>query len=483
MSQSVLACQEHPQIRALDDQKADCKHIMQQNKRSAKTAKTPLEFVVEEEEISEIIESGLSILTSAKARVNSLTQEEVDRTIAYLDDLDAHLQEFPPESFNTKFHDLLVQLIYEAFIDAAPGPLKGSLLSVLAGVIDLIGNRNSFISSTFLEQLEVCLNSEAPTVSNLSQWVLMRMVNCERFYKLRSIDYWIDLVSKVDMNLFQAVILAKIADRDPNDIGDSVAPVIARRLLVCLLNDAGNIDTVRYAALGLTRVVYYFVDSWQFGEVINEIQARMPDICDVMLRTRTRKIYTMMECFVVKGIARNFFGTRENVDIWQGHFLEALENGDDKSVTRLMQLLAILARERIWIPPVVFEKATEVSSDMEFKTKYWAVKLICSYISQFDCPPNLRSGFVPVLLDMIMLPAMELMKEMLYCFYTLVDRYQGFTDMLINHWEDFDRFPDTLNEIEAQLDETQADVGEAIENIRARIQREMPRSSAEIYRD
>lgn len=465
------------------DQKANRKHIMHQNARSSKTAKTSLDFVVEEEEIPAIIESGLSILTSVKGRIKSLTQEEVDGMVAYLDDFDAHLQELPQGSFNTKFHDLLVQLIYEAFIDAAPGPLKGSLLSVLAGVIDIIGNSNSFVSSKFLEQLEICLSSEISTVSNLSQWVFMRMVNCERFYQLRPIEYWIDLVSRVDMSLFQAVILAKIADRDPNDIGDSLAPVIARRLLVCLLNDAGNIDTVRYAALGLTRVVYYFVDSWQFGEVINEIQARMPGICDVMLRTRTRKIYTMMECFVVKGIARNFFGTRENVDIWQGHFLEALENGDEKSVTRLMQLLAILARERIWIPPVVFEKATEVSGDMGFKAKYWAVKLICSYISQFDCPPNIRSGFVPVLLDMIMVPAMDLMKEMLDCFYTLMDRYQGFTDMLINHWEDFGRFPDMLNEIEAQLDETQGDVGEAIENIRARIQREMPRSSAEIYRD
>ena len=53
----LLACQKDSKnLRALNNQKADCKHIR------TGSAKAPLEFVVEEEEIPEIVESGLSIL-------------------------------------------------------------------------------------------------------------------------------------------------------------------------------------------------------------------------------------------------------------------------------------------------------------------------------------------------------------------------------------------------------------------------------------
>ena len=450
-------------------------------KAPEKSGKAPTSPEVQEEEVPEIVQTGLFLLSDLKPRLTTLTEEDSSKLLDYLDDLDKYLQDTAPELVDTRFQNMLIQFVFDCFIEAPPGDLKAALLSVLASAVDAISNKNLFVSSAFLDQLHMCCTAGVPTVSELAQWILMRMVNCESFYQLRKVDYWMDAVSNVDQHLFQAVILAKIADHDPTDIGESLAPELGRRLLVCLLNDSEKIDTVRYACLGLTRVVYYFSESFQFDQVTSEIRRQMGTICDIMLRMRTRKIYTMMECFVVKGIAREFFNDRDNVAFWEDHFGKALENGDEKSVTRLIQLMAVLVRERVWVPFSVFNTAMEVCRDKSFKVKYWAVKVICQYIAQYDCPPSMDSGFVPVLLDLIMIPAMELMKEMLECLYTLMDRYPGFMDMLMNRWDEFDQFPDKLNEIESNLDGKEEDVGEAIENIRHKIRTELPRSPHEIY--
>ena len=446
-----------------------------------KSGKAPTRLEVQEEEVPEIVQTGLILLSDLKPRLGALTAEDSAKVIDDLDNFDKYLQETAPELVDTRFQNMLIQFVFDCFIEAAPGDLKAALLSVLASAIDAISNKTLFVSSAFLAQLQMCCTSGVPTVSELAQWILMRMVNNESFYQLRPVDFWMDAVAHADQYLFQAVILAKIADHDAADIGESLAPEIGRRLLVCLLNDSEKIDTVRYACLGLTRVVYYFSESFQFDQVTSEIRRQMGTICGIMLRMRTRKIYTMMECFIIKGIAREFFNDRENVAFWEGHFSKALEAGDEKSVTRLIQLMAVLVRERIWVPFSVFDTAMEVSRDKSFKVKYWAVKVICQYIAQYDCPASMDSGFVPVLLDLIMAPTMELMKEMLECLYTLMDRYPGFMDMLMNTWDEFDQLPDKLNEIESNLDGKEEDVAEAIENIRHKIRTELPRSPHEIY--
>jgi hypothetical protein len=425
------------------------------------------ELVAHVADFSRLVFACLPRLDSLAPAESELLLQELYNLTEYLSCCDSS-----PSSFDERFHVPAIRGSIAIFMRSESPDVLQPILSILMFASGLMDDLSPFVDQEFLTKLCHCICAEDSPLT--AQFCLSRLILSGDFFALRPHIFWIELGKRLTHE-HQAAVLRTVASSGlPQDLFRRVTD----QLLLCLLCGEQHRATVIDAAVSINFLVDHCPDG-AFAGVKAVLEPEMPRIFDLISSHGFAEVYSMIQCCFFHDIGRDYLMGDGNIGCMVQIFRQALDSEDDQHVTRALGFLSVLVGGAWWEMPLeLFEDALSVAEEGTYDMKHAAVLLVCAHVKRFDVPEELTIGFVTILLEMIMIPAMDIVDDLLECLEAAIRMQDGFGQYILWHWEDgFSTLCEKFDEIDEKIQghPRAQDVGDRTEDIRHFLRKQMPR--------
>lgn len=342
-------------------------------------------------------------------RLDSLAPSESELLLQELNNLTEYLSrcDSSPSWFDEGFHVPAIRASIALFIRSESPEVLQPILSILMFAGGLMDDLSPFVDQDFLTKLCGCICTEDCPLT--AQFCLSRLILSDDFFALRPHIFWIELAKGLGYE-HQAAVLRTVAS---SGLSQDLFRHVTDALLVCLLSGDQDRATVIDAAISINFLVDHCPDA-AFEGLKAVLEPEMPRIFDLISSHGFVEVYGLVECCFFRGIGRDYLMDDGNIGCIQLILREALDGEDDQQVRRALKFLSVLVGEAWWEMPLeLFEDALRVADEGTYDMKHAAVLLVCGHVKRFDVPEELTLGFVTILLAMIMVPAMDIVNDLL----------------------------------------------------------------------
>jgi hypothetical protein len=389
------------------------------------------------------------------------------------------------DSLNESSHHSLLKALISLFIFTESQDFIESLLQIFWYVSGFFRTRTSlelFAFADFYDKLFICISSSDPVFFDSAQAILSNLILCSKFQELKPVVYWLQLVPCLTSNTYRSAILRVISDLS---IPQNLFVTVAEQALSCILSDDCACNIISESAETLTHIIW---ESYSFEipykEVRSLVEPHIESLFKLIPQWRLHSVYSLLECCMIREIGFKFICDPSQIEIIGILLREALDNENQDDITRGLMFVSKLVREAQWeIPSGFFTWCLQLAVNGTYQMKHAAVLLICEKVKVTEVPEEVGVEFFEIVLELVMVPAMDIIGELLNCVYDLLDSQWGFTAYLLREWEDFGLLWEKFNEIEEKLDGENQEALDRIDDLRRRITDELPRDYGTIYRN
>jgi hypothetical protein len=391
------------------------------------------------------------------------------------------LTEFPELRFQPML-SLSVALFTREFL---PFSCILPLLEVFSELAGLSSSPSYFLGPAFFDRLLTCLCHENPSLPPLAQVIYANLILFHEFFDQQDIYFWFNIFPKFELPWARSAVLRQLSFRPiPLDL----IPLLVDHALGTLQAEpegqslADCCDAIEQCVLQSPEA------DPPFQELKNLIESAIDFLFNLIRQSGNSDVYRLMEVCLQRGIGGNFFEQTDQLMTLATPLTVARDNEDaeDPNVERCLRLLSVIVCElHIEIPAELLAIAVALAQLGAYPMKHSAVLLVCEQVKRFDVPTEISLDFFEILLELIMVPAMDIIGELLECLFICISRtdFDGFLPFLMNAWEDREGLRDKFDDIAAELGESAADnqVRSLLDDILGQIRRASPRDYEAVY--
>lgn len=432
---------------------------------------------------------------------DDLTEEELWELYNHLEKLEKMYIYVVDECLTIPAIDETVTCLSTMLMNTSNDRLKEYILHALVLGIDSISDMSMLISPDFLAHLDdYRMWKGNEDIGKDAMYILSRMALCKTSFEANNnFQFWWDIVcSGSDVGSapatweFRAYLLDGITHALPcMPLPDDAYERIGELLISCLFNNRDEpafFQQTTSAILGYLDQAIGRENGLILEDVRKAFDEHVPSILGLLDGRVDKGLVNIICTMISESIWEDSDGTTLGiVEEMMRHAVCDCENPNEEIVAQCLRIGSRVMENTAWgvFSEGAISAAQHAVANCSVHLKELSIEFLSAYYERMPISGELKPDFADIILDLVQIPAMEVIESVLMLFYTVIRDGDGFVQWMMEMCDDWELVDGMLDEIlrqsENDPDERRENISDLIANIRRKVEEEQPLPAARKY--